>query len=168
MIEELAGIERQGGEAASDAKPTGKGARTSPTKRQGGRQKRGIKRKKDEEDELTETEKQRIQLQYLQWQSFVKDVGKRRTLAKQRREEYLRNLEVEKEEMKEEAKQELEEEAKDVKEEMKEEVKEEKMKEEVKEEKMKEEVKEEVDTVVDSSSEEASEASTVPGEPIQQ
>ena len=131
MVEELAGIERQGG-----------------------RRKRESKRKKYEEDELTETEKQRIQLQYLQWQSFVKDVGKRRTLAKQRREEYLRNLKVEKEEMKEEAKQELEEEAKDVKEEMKE---------EVKEEKMKEEVKEEVDTVVDSSSEEASEASTVPG-----
>ena len=129
----------------------------------GGRQKRESKRKKDEEDELTETEKQR----YLRWQSFVKDVGKRRTLAKQRREEYLRNLEVEKEEMKEEAKQELEVEAQDVKEEMKEEVKEEKMKEDVKEEKIKEEVKE-VETVVDSSSEEASEASTVPGEPIQQ
>ena len=62
MVEELAGIERQGG-----------------------RQKRESKRKKYEEDELTETEKQRIQLQYLQWQSFVKDVGKRRTLAKRRR-----------------------------------------------------------------------------------
>ena len=36
MIEELAGIERQGGEAASDGNATGKSAKTSPAKMQGG------------------------------------------------------------------------------------------------------------------------------------